>query len=54
MGSIIIARAPDLGSWAAMRTVDEALQEITDRKGTLYDAAVVDACLRVFAAQSPP
>jgi len=29
--------------------IDSALQEIQRGRGTLYDAAVVDACLRLFA-----
>ncbi len=28
--------------------IDTALKEISDKKGILYDAAVVDACLRLF------
>ena len=28
--------------------IEEALQEISRSKGTLYDAAVVDACLKIF------
>ena len=28
--------------------VDAALEEIEDNKGTLYDAHVVDVCLRLF------
>jgi HD-GYP domain-containing protein (c-di-GMP phosphodiesterase class II) len=27
---------------------DAALKEISDNKGVIYDADVVDACLRVF------
>jgi len=29
--------------------IDKALEEISNRRGTLYDVDVVDACLRVFA-----
>lgn len=29
--------------------IDKALQEISDKKGVLYDPKVVDACLKVFA-----
>jgi len=29
--------------------IDSALQEIERGRGTVYDAAVVDACLRLFA-----
>jgi len=28
--------------------IEKALQEISDRKGRLYDTAVVDTCLRLF------
>jgi hypothetical protein len=29
--------------------LDAALKEIADNKGTLYDPAVADACLKLFA-----
>jgi len=28
--------------------IDDALKEIEDNKGTLYDTGVVEACLRIF------
>ena len=34
---------------ATARGLDEAVEEITSGKGRLYDAAVVEACLRVIA-----
>jgi len=31
------------------RGLDEALEEISQNRGVLYDADVVDACLKLFA-----
>jgi HD-GYP domain-containing protein (c-di-GMP phosphodiesterase class II) len=34
--------------YRASRGLDAALGEIEDRRGTLFDATIVDACLRLF------
>jgi len=54
LGSRILAVADVVESMASHRPyraalgLDAALAEIENNKGTLYDADVVDACLRVF------
>jgi len=32
--------------------IDDALKEVLDKRGTLYDPAVVDACIRLFTERS--
>jgi len=47
-----VTEAQALGKpYRAALGIDNALQEIERGRGTVYDAAVVDACLRLFAEQ---
>ena len=54
LGSRIIAVADVIEAMASRRPyrselgIDAALAEIRQGRGTLYDPAVVDACLRLF------